>query len=128
MRLRKLLTIMPPRFYKHKLLLDEGLYPRKFLKRINSRYDIKHVKHDLKKAGIDDGEVYKIAINQKRIIITYNARDFRRLAKTSKYTGVIGVTQGFTPDQLDIRLNFLLSKSSEKSFYGKYTPLSNTND
>jgi hypothetical protein len=39
-------------------------------------------------------------------------------------TGVIGVTQKLTPEQLDNRLNALLSKSSEKSFYGKYTSLS----
>ena len=39
-------------------------------------------------------------------------------------TGAIGVTQKLTPEQLDIKLNSLLSKSSEKSFYGKYTPLS----
>ena len=38
---------MPHKFYKHKLLLDEGLYPRQYLKRTNSRYDVKHIKHDL---------------------------------------------------------------------------------
>lgn len=47
---------MPPKFYKHKLLLDEGLYPRKSLKRINNRYNIKHIKHDLCKGGIKDSE------------------------------------------------------------------------
>ncbi len=116
---------MPPKFYKHKILLDEGLYPRKYLRRINSRYDVKHIKHDLKKAGIEDIEIYNIAVKQKRVIITYNARDFRKMAKRSKSTGVIGVSQGLAPEQLDTRLNSLLSRSSEKSFYGKYTPLSN---
>lgn len=115
---------MPPRFYKHKLLLDEGLYPRKFLKRINSRYDIKHIKHDLRKAGIEDNEVYEVASSQKRIIITYNTRDFRRLARRSRDTGIIGVPQGFTPERLDTRLNALLSRGSEKTFYGKYTSIS----
>lgn len=80
---------MPPRFYKHKLLLDEGIYPRKLLHRTNSRFNIKHIKHDLKRGD----------------------------------TGVIGITQKLTPEQLDTKLNALLSKSSEKSFYGKYTPL-----
>lgn len=115
---------MPPRFYKHKLLLDEGLYPRKSIPRINSRYDIKHIKHDLKGAGLEDEEVYEIAVQQKRIIITYNTRHFIKLSRRSKESGIIGVTQGLTPEQLDTKLNSLLSKSSEKSFYGKYTSLS----
>lgn len=114
---------MPPKFYKHKLLLDEGLYPRKSLKRINGRYNIKHIKQDLKKGGIKDKEIFQIACKQRRIIVTYNIRDFRNLVKNTKNTGVIGVTQGFTPDQLDTKLNSLLSKNSENSLFGKYTPL-----
>ena len=115
---------MPLKFYKHKLLLDEGISPKKSLKRINSRYNIKHIKHDLNKGGIKDEEVYEIARKQKRIIITYNIDDFKKLAKKSKDTGIIGITQGSTPEELDKKLNSQLSKSSEKSFYGKYTPLS----
>lgn len=84
---------MAPRFYKHKLLLDEGLYSRKSLKRINNRYNIKHVKHDLNKGGITDMEVYEIASKQKRIIITYNIEHFRQLAVQNRNTGVIGVSQ-----------------------------------
>src|SRR3989344_6424923 len=113
---------MPPRIYKHKLLLDEGLYPRKLFSRTNNRYNIRHIKHDFNKAGIEDRQIYEIAIKQKRIIVTYNVRDFRKLAKLSRHTGVIGVSQGLTPEQLDAKLSALLSKSSEKSFYGKYTP------
>jgi predicted nuclease of predicted toxin-antitoxin system len=115
---------MPPRFYKHKLLLDEGLFRRQSLKRINSRYNIKHISHDLNKGGIKDSEVYNIARKEKRVIITYNIDDFKKLVKQSKDTGIIGVTQAYTPDQVDTKLNSLLSKSSEKAFYGKYTALS----
>jgi len=114
---------MPPRFYKHKLLLDEGIFRRQALKRLNSRYSVKHVSHDLKKDGISDQEVYDIARRQKRIIITYNIVDYKKLVHQSSDTGVIGVTQWLTPDKLDIKLNALLSKSAEKTFYGKYTPL-----
>lgn len=96
---------MPPKFYKHKLLLDEGIFKRQSLRRVNNRYNIKHIKHDLHKGGIID--------------------DFKKLAKQSEDTGIIGSTQGLTPDQLDTKLNSLLSKSSENSFFGKYTPLRN---
>ncbi len=78
----------------------------------------------MKKGGVTDQEVYEIGRKQKRIIVTYNIEDFKKLIKQSKETGVIGVTQRLTSEQLDTRLNSLLSKSSEKSFYGKYTPLS----
>ncbi|OGH09664.1 MAG: hypothetical protein A2152_01075 [Candidatus Levybacteria bacterium RBG_16_35_6] len=115
---------MPRKFHKHKLLLDEGLYPKNVLRRTNNRHNVKHIKHDLNKGGIKDEEVYEIARKQKRIIITYNNDDFRKLAKKSEDTGVIGIAQGITPEELDKRLNSLLSKSSGKSFYGKYTPLS----
>lgn len=101
---------MSPKFYKHKLLFDEGLFSRKRLKRLNS-------------PGIKDEKVYELAVKQKRIIVTYNVRDFKKLAKQNKNVGVIGISQGFTPEKLDLKLNALLSKSSEKSFYGKYTPL-----
>ena len=114
---------MPPKFYKHKLLLDEGIFPRKSLKRVNSRYNIRHIKHDLHKGGITDKEIYRIARKEKRIIITYNISDFRRLAKQSKDTGVLGITQGLTPDKLDAKLNSLLSRNPEKKFYGRYTSL-----
>lgn len=115
---------MPPRLFKHRLLLDEGLYPRKVLTRTNNRHGLLHIKHDLNKGGFKDIQVYEIAVKQKRIIVTYNVRDFKKLARKSKDSGVIGVSQGLTPEQLDIKLNALLSKNSEKSLYGKYTTLS----
>jgi predicted nuclease of predicted toxin-antitoxin system len=114
---------MPPNFYKHKLLLDEAIFRRQPLKCLNNRYNIKHIKHDLKKDGTDDQGVYDIARKQKRIIITYNINDYKKLVRQSNETGVIGITQGLPPEELDTKLNSLLSKSSERSFYGKYTPL-----
>src|SRR3989344_6894346 len=123
MKLRSSLIIMPPRFHRHKLLLDEGLYPRKSLSRVNSRHDVKHIKHDFHQGGIKDEEIYKIAIKQKRIIVTYNTRDFKRMAENSNSSGIIGVTPGLTPDQLDTKLNSILGRNSTKTFYGKDTPL-----
>lgn len=114
---------MPPKFYKHKLLIDEGIFPRRSLRRINNRYNIRHIKHDLHHGGITDKAVYELACRQNRIIITYNIADFKKLALKSHKSGVIGITHSFTPDQLDSKLNSLLSKSSEHKFYGKYTSL-----
>lgn len=110
--------------YRHKILLDEGLYKRKFLPRTNSRHNLKHIKHDLNKGGIKDEELYEIAVKEQRIVVTYNIDDFKKLARKSKDSGVIGVTQGMSPEQLDKKLNALLNRSTAKSLYNKYTSLS----
>lgn len=72
--------------------MDEGIFPKQSLRRINNRYNLKHIKHDLNKGGIKDREVYELARKEKRIIITYNIEDFRKLASQNKDFGVIGVT------------------------------------
>lgn len=114
---------MPRKPYRHRLLLDEGLYLKKVLPRTNSHHDIKHIKHDLHKGGISDKEVYAISVKGKRIIVTYNIDDFKNLARKSLNSGVIGISQGISPDQLDKKLNALLSRKNPKSLYGKYTSL-----
>lgn len=64
------------------------------------------------------------AQQQKRIIITYNTKDLRCLQERSVDAGIIGVTHALAPDQLDSRLNPLLSENTETFFYGTYTALS----
>lgn len=114
---------MRHKFHRYKLLLDEGLYPRTILRRTNNRHNLKHIKHDFNRGGVSDKDVYDLAVKEKRIIITHNINDFRILARKNKSFGVIGITQGIAPEELDKKLNSLLSKSSENSLYGKYTPL-----
>lgn len=117
---------MPHKPYRHRLLLDEGLYLKKAFPRTNIRHDIKHIKHDFNKGGIKDDDVYSIAVKNKRIVVTYNIGDFKKLAKQSSNSGVIGISQGILPDQLDKRLNAMLSRKTPKSLYGKYTSLNKT--
>lgn len=117
---------MPRKPYRHRLLLDEGLYLKRALPRTNIRHDIKHIKQDLNKGGIKDKDVYSVAVKNKRIIITYNIGDFKKLAKQSSNSGVIGISQVILPDQLDKKLNAMLSRKTPKSLYGKYTPLNKT--
>jgi hypothetical protein len=117
---------MPSKLYKHKLLLDEGFPPRVYFPRLNQRFDVKHVKADLRKIGLPDEQVYALAAEQKRLIITYNAKDFKRLAEKSKDTGVIGVSALMPYAHIDNKLTSLLTKSSKNALYGKYTALSET--
>jgi hypothetical protein len=117
---------MPHRFYKHKLLLDEGFPPRFYFPLLNQRFDVKHIKSDLGKIGLADEQVYALARQLKRLIITYNEKDFKPLAPQSKDTGVIGVTPTTPYATVDKKLTALLTKSTEHALRGKFTVLLQT--
>ena len=111
---------MPKRFYRFNLLLDENLPPRDRFLRINNRFTLKHIVHDLKKEGLRDRDIYKIATTRKLIIVTFNYRHFREM-DLGKNTGVIGLSNNLTVEQIDIKLNALLSKSKKGDLYSKTT-------
>lgn len=71
---------MGRKLYKFKLLLDENLPKRASFPRLNSRYDIKHVVHDYNKRAITDREVMTLGVNDSRIILTINEKDFVNLS------------------------------------------------
>lgn len=111
------------KFYKFRILLDENFPIKKFFPRTRSRFDIKHLIEDysIRVRGISDEEVYELAKKEKRLIVTMNVDDFKGLAGKSGVTGIIGVSPHTTYDQRDKKLSALLSKSSRKELYGKYT-------
>lgn len=82
---------MPKKFHKHKLLLDENMPSRQAFPRLNMLFDVKHVRDDFKSGGTSDQQVYKIAEESKRLIITYNVKHFKGPAGKSQDTGVIGI-------------------------------------
>ncbi len=115
---------MPQKFYKHKLLLDEGFYYRKSLSITNSRFDVKHIAGDYKQKALPDLQVYKFAQRESRILVTLNIKHFKPLVSTSKLTGVIGISENLTLEQIDKKLTALLNKSTKKSLFGKLTIIS----
>lgn len=115
---------MPRKFRKYRLLLDEGLAPRERFKVLNSRHNLVHVKHNLRKAGISDSEVWKIATREKRVVITYNIRDFERFPTLNKNAGVIGISNYLSVEQIDKKITSLLSKSKLQDLYGKVVRIS----
>ena len=110
---------MAHKFHKHKLLLDEGFPVRSYLPVSNRRFDVKHITQDFKQSGLSDKEIHRLAANQGRIVVTLNIKDFKPLAPLSKNTGVIGVSAALPFDQVDKKLNSLLSKSTPKQLLGK---------
>lgn len=115
---------MPQKFYKHKLLLDEGFHLRNRFPVLNGHFDLKHVAADYKQSGLSDQKVHKLAQKERRLIITYNTKDFEKLAQISINTGIIGVSPNLTLDQIDKKLTSILMKSTKKSLFGKLTQIS----
>ena len=110
---------MTQKFYKHKLLLDENFPQRTRLPKLNSLYDVKHVALDLHKAGTKDPQVYQLACQENRLLVTYNFSDFRSLPKPSDTGGVVGVSGNLTYSQIDTKLVAYLKKQNPKNLYGK---------
>jgi predicted nuclease of predicted toxin-antitoxin system len=110
---------MLKRFYKHKLLLDENMPTRQDFPHLNKLFDVKHIRDDLHKDGLDDPQVYDLAVTLKRLVVTYNIKDFRKLAAQSLNSGVIGISAHLTFQQIDTKLTALLVKSSEKALAGR---------
>jgi Domain of unknown function (DUF5615) len=83
---------MPKGFYKHKLLLDENMPLRSDFTNLNGKFDVTYIEDDLKKDGLDDPDVYQLAVDQKRILVTFNSKHFRTLAGKKNDAGIIGVS------------------------------------
>lgn len=113
-----------PQFRKYKLLLDEGLPPRVKLPRVNSRHNLRHIKNDFDLGGISDPKVYQKAATEKRLLITFNVKDFKDMAGKNKSSGVIGVSQKLPTDQIDKKLNALLVRKKSSELYSKFNYIS----
>ena len=113
---------MSKSFYKYKLLLDEHLSRRREYPTINERFDVKHIKDDLHHGGMDDNLIYELAIEQRRIILTSNIKDFRPLL-SQESPGIIGIPESWSADRLDSKLTALLMKHGPNYFRGRLIPL-----
>jgi predicted nuclease of predicted toxin-antitoxin system len=114
---------MPKRFYKWKLLFDENMAERQLFPRLNSRFDVKHIRDDFHLTGIKDPDVYELARKNNRLVVTFNGDDFRRLVTQSSETGVIDLSTNLRTDQIDTKLTALLIRSSKNTLLGHLTVL-----
>ena len=108
------------RLYKHKLLLDENFPARTKLPKLNELYDVKHLRDDLGITSITDPQVYAVAVKQCRLVVTFNAEDFRPLAEKRAESGVIGISTNLTNKQIDTKLVAFLRKQPPKRLYGAF--------
>jgi len=105
---------------RYKILLDENISPRTRFSILNSRHNVKHLVHDLKKSGITDLEVYIFAMKTKRLIVTFNKKHFEKIAGKSKDTGVIAVSTNVSDEQIDKKITSLLSRKKKNELYRKF--------
>jgi len=106
--------------HRFKLLLDENFFTRNYFPILNSRHDVKHIVSDLKMSGISDDEVYQVGVKQKRLIVTFNRKDFEPMAVKSKETGIVAVSTNLSDEQIDKKMTSLLSKRTAGNLYGKF--------
>mgnify|MGYP001604440354 FL=1 len=55
------------------------------------------------------------------IIVTFNVKDYVDFVDITHSTGVIGVSHSLENEDIDKKLTALLTKSTEKSLFGKIT-------
>ncbi len=97
--------------------------PRQRFPRLNSRYDVKHVRDDLNQSGLLDLPVFTLASKLNRLIITFNGDDFYKMVDKSTDTGVINISPNLRYEQIDTKLTSLLTKSSPSTLFGNFTNL-----
>ena len=110
---------MTPRFYKHKILLDENFPNRSYFPSLNSRFNVKHIAKELKHSGWSDNQIYKLAQKEKMVIVTFNVKDFVEFVDISHNTGIVGVSDNLSNEDIDKKLTALFTKSTEKFLFGK---------
>jgi Domain of unknown function (DUF5615) len=84
---------------------------------------VKHVSHDYRQDGISDEQVYQLAYEQKRIIITINRDDFEKLAGSKDDCGIIAIADGPAAARTDTKLTALLMRHGPKYFQRRLVPL-----
>jgi len=114
---------MQKSFHKHNLLLDENMPQRSTFPRLNEVFDVKHIRDDLNSGGLPDPQVYTLAVKLKRLLVTYNIKDFEELATRSHEIGVIGISANLPPHQVDTKLTSILIRSSAKALLGRLTTI-----
>jgi hypothetical protein len=97
--------------------------PRQRFPRLNSRFDVKHIRDDLNHTGLKDPAVYELAQKLNRLIITFNGDDFEDMVSKSTKTGIINISANMRNDQIDTKLTALLTKSSPNALFGTCTDL-----
>ncbi|MBI4948328.1 DUF5615 family PIN-like protein [Candidatus Berkelbacteria bacterium] len=110
---------------KPKILLDESLPGRDKFPQLNSYCNCKHV-NEFSLNGATDPVVYDKAITEKRILVTFNIKDFKKLViDNSSGPSVIGLSTRLSYEQIDKKVLSKVKNLTESEFVGKYFSITN---
>ena len=106
------------------LLLDENTSPRIILSLWERRIDAVHVR-DRGLLGAPDHELWKLALDETRTIVTINGKDFRRLAlRTEAHPGIVVIPSGGSPaaqfDFIMSAVRWVTSANTASGFTNRY--------
>ena len=109
---------------RYKVLLDEGLPPRARFPQLNNLHTVRHIKHDLKKGGAKDPEIYRIAGKDRYIVVVFNTKDFEPLISSTTPT-VVFLSTGLSNEQIDLRVCSVLRKLKPSQKNGHMITITN---
>ena len=72
--------------------------------------------------GMDDPLIHELAVEQGRIILTNNVKDFRPLLREDS-PGVIGIPVTWSSSRLDTALTAIFMRHGSNYFRGRFRPL-----
>lgn len=113
------------RHKRYKLLLDQGLPPRQNYRELNSLHDVKHIKHDLKFAGLSDEKVFAKASREGRLLVTFNIKDFQFLIQSNK-PSVIALSTQLSNKRADLKIIKALKEIKTSQMNGYLISISNS--
>ncbi|MDO8639126.1 MAG: DUF5615 family PIN-like protein [Candidatus Daviesbacteria bacterium] len=109
---------------KFRLLLDSAFARSSAFPNLQKKVNLIHVVWDLKLSPqVEDEEIYQKATNEKRIVLTINFKDFKKLAKEGK-AGVFGVESQLSNEDIDKKVCKFISGKNPQDFIGKATKVS----
>jgi predicted nuclease of predicted toxin-antitoxin system len=115
---------MTTRQKRYKLLLDEMLPRKDKYPLLNNYHNVRHIVHDLKKEGITDLELIRLASRTGRIVITKNIKHLKELGL--KYqVDIIGVTEILPPERMDNKIVAILRRRTYKNMTGRFIKVAN---
>lgn len=86
-----------------RLLLDECIGQRALADLLKTAgHDVVRVV-DALEPGVDDGAVFDLAQEEARVLITYNAVDFRPMAQAKKHAGLVLIYQANAPSDMNVQ-------------------------
>ena len=104
---------------KFRILLDSAFARAGAFPHLQKKANLIHPVHDLNLSPqTEDKQLYQVAIQDNRFILTINFKDFKKLVKSGK-PGIIGIESQLTNKQIDQKVTVFISNKNPEDYRGK---------